>query len=49
MHRWEVYISRGAEGKTGRAFIPDMTDDKSLEMASKLASETFIFTVSPAY
>lgn len=45
VHRSEVYISRGAEGKTGKAFIADMTDEKSLQLASKFASETFIFTV----
>jgi hypothetical protein len=45
MHRWEVGISRRAEGKQGRAFIGDMTEEKSVELASKLASEGFIFVV----
>lgn len=45
MHRWEVGVSRRAEGKQGRAFIGDMTEEKSVELASKLASEGFIFVV----
>ena len=39
-------ITRAAEGKTGRSFVGDMTEEKSLEMASKLASEGFVFGVS---
>lgn len=46
LHRLEVVISRGAEGKTGKAFVGDMTEEKSLELASKLASEGFVFGVS---
>ena len=38
-------MSRRAEGKEGRAFVGDMTDERSVEMASKLASEAFVFTV----
>ncbi len=45
MHHWEVYITRGAEGKAGRAFVGSMTEEKSIELASKLASEGFVFTV----
>eukprot|EP00798_Chlamydomonas_sp_ICE-L_P008686 gene8686-34133_t len=41
----EVYITRGAEGKTGRFFIGDMTEEKSVELASKLASEGFVLTL----
>lgn len=39
-------ISRKAEGKTGKAFIGNMTEEKSVELASKLASESFLFVVS---
>lgn len=46
MHRWEVFITRSAEGKSGKAFIGAMTEDKSIELASKLASEGFVFGVS---
>ena len=46
MHRLEILISRRAEGKTGRAFIGAMTEEMSVQMASKLASEGFIFMAS---
>ncbi len=46
MHRMEVWINRRADGKTGRAFVGDLTEEKSVEMASKLASEGFVFAVS---
>lgn len=47
IHRWEVYITRGAEGKTGKAFVGNMTEEKSVELASKIASEGFVFAVRP--
>ena len=46
LHRIEVWITRSADGKTGKAFVGDMTEEKSIEMASKLVSEGFVFTVS---
>lgn len=46
VHRFEVLITRGAEGRTSKAFIADMTEDKSIELASKLVSEGFVFAVS---
>ncbi|KXZ57005.1 hypothetical protein GPECTOR_1g908 [Gonium pectorale] len=45
VHRWEVYITRGAEGKEGKAFVGAMTEEKSVELASKLASEGFVLGV----
>ncbi|GAX82960.1 hypothetical protein CEUSTIGMA_g10387.t1 [Chlamydomonas eustigma] len=48
MHKLEVLITRSADGKTGRAFVGSMTEEKSIEMASKLASEGFVFTVGIA-
>jgi len=44
-HRFEVFITRQAEGKQGKAFVGKMTEEKSLELASKVASEGFIFSV----
>ncbi len=38
-------ISRRAEGKEGPAFIGSMTEEKSVELASKIASEGFLFGV----
>ncbi|KAK9823257.1 hypothetical protein WJX72_001401 [[Myrmecia] bisecta] len=45
IHRMEVAINRGAEGKQGKAFVGDLTEDKALELASKVVSEGFIFAV----
>lgn len=44
-HRMEVGISRRAEGKEGPAFIGAMTEEKSVELASKIASEGFVFAI----
>lgn len=38
-------ITRGAEGKTGRAFVGDMSEEKAVELASKVASEGFLYGV----
>ena len=38
-------MTRRAEGKEGPAFIGDMTEEKSVELASKIASEAFVFGV----
>lgn len=44
-HSWEVGVTRRAEGKEGKAFIGSMTEEKSVELASKIASEGFLFMV----
>ena len=45
LHRLEVIVTRGYEGKTTRAFVGQMTEDKALESAGKIASESLIFGV----
>lgn len=45
LHRAEVGINRGAEGKTGRAFVGAMSEDKAVELASKVVSEGFLYGV----
>ena len=45
LHRLEVGITRGAEGKTGRAFVGDMSEEKAVELASKVVSEGFLYGV----
>eukprot|EP00967_Tisochrysis_lutea_P009292 scaffold10987_cov19-Tisochrysis_lutea.AAC.2 len=45
MHRLEVAITRGAEGKAKRAFVGHLNEEKSLELASKIAGEGFVFMV----
>ena len=42
----EVWITRSADGKTEKAFVGHMTEEKSIEMASRLVSEGFVFSVS---
>jgi hypothetical protein len=46
VHKFEVMVTRKAEGREGKAFIGNMTEEKSVELASKLASESFLFAVS---
>ena len=38
-------ITRMSEGKTNRLFVGNMSDDKALELASKIVSEGFVFSV----
>lgn len=38
-------ISRRADEKQGKAFIGAMTDEASVELASKIVSESFVFVV----
>lgn len=45
-HKIEVGISRAAEGKVGRFFVGDMSDEHALQLASKVVSEGFVFGVS---
>ena len=47
LHRMEVNISRGAAGKESKAFVGRMSDEKALEMAAKVVSEGFVFSVTP--
>lgn len=46
MHRVEVRITRGAEGRTGKAFIADMDEEHAMEVISKAITETFLYSVS---
>ncbi|KAG1674575.1 hypothetical protein FOA52_001824 [Chlamydomonas sp. UWO 241] len=45
LHRFEVWVTRAVDGKTGRTFVPDMTEERSIELAGKVAAEGFVFTV----
>ena len=45
-HKVEVGISRAAEGKVGKFFVGDMSDERALQLASKVVSEGFVFGVS---
>eukprot|EP00210_Caulerpa_lentillifera_P002513 g2410.t1 len=46
LHRMEVYITRGAEGKESRAFVGAISDEKAMDLAAKVVSEGFVFTVA---
>ena len=45
IHRQDVLINRGAEGKTGKAFVASMTEEKAMQLASKVVSEGFLYGV----
>jgi hypothetical protein len=42
----DVRVTRGAEGKGGRVFVGDMSEEKALQLASKVVSEGFVYGVS---
>lgn len=46
IHALEVRIDRGAQGKTGRVFVGDMSEEKSIQLASKVASESFVYSTA---
>jgi hypothetical protein len=43
LHGLEISITRGAEGKTGKVFVGSMSEEKAVQMASKVASEGFVY------
>ena len=45
LHAMEVNISRGAEGRTGRTFVGDISEEKAVQLASKVVSEGFVYGV----
>lgn len=45
LHQIEVWLTRSADGKTGKAFVGKMSEEKSIELASKFVSEGFVFAV----
>ena len=45
VHRFETRVTRSAEGKTGKVFVGDLSDENALDLAGKLVSEAFLYTV----
>ena len=45
VHRFETRVTRSAEGKTGRVFVGDLSDENAMDLAGKLVSEFFVYTV----
>lgn len=48
LHRLEVRVNRGAEGKSGKVFVGDLSEENALELAGKVISESFLWLVSPS-
>jgi len=48
LHRFDVSLTRSAEGKSGKAFVGDMSEEKAVQLASKVVSEGFVYGVSLA-
>ena len=46
LHRLEVRVNRGAEGKTGKVFVGNLSEENALELAGKVISESFVWLVS---
>ena len=46
LHRFEVRVNRGAEGKSAKVFVGQLSEENALELAGKVISESFIWLVS---
>jgi len=46
LHRLEVTVDRGAAGASGKAFVGDLTEEKAVELAGKVASEGFVWATA---
>lgn len=50
LHRLDVRVNRGAEGKSAKVFVGDLSEENALELAGKVISETFVWLVrAPCY
>ncbi|CAL8471913.1 g11455 [Coccomyxa elongata] len=48
LHRLEVRVNRGAEGKSGKVFVGSLSEDKAMDLAGKFISEAFVWGVAIA-
>ncbi|CAL5220942.1 g3043 [Coccomyxa viridis] len=48
LHRFEVRVNRGAEGKSGKVFVGDLSEENALELAGKVISESFLWLTASA-
>lgn len=46
LHRFEVRVNRGAEGKSAKVFVGQLSEENALELAGKVISESFLWLVS---
>ena len=45
VHKMETRVTRHAEGKTGKVFVGELSDENALDLAGKIVSEAFVYTV----
>ena len=45
LHRMQVAVDRGAEGKVGKVFVANISEEKAMELAGRVVSEGFVWTV----
>jgi hypothetical protein len=45
LHRMQVAVDRGAEGKSGKVFVANISEEKAMELAGRVVSEGFVWTV----
>lgn len=45
LHRFEVRVNRGAEGKSAKVFVGQLSEENALELAGKVISESFVWVV----
>lgn len=38
-------VDRGAEGKSGKVFVANISEEKAMELAGRVVSEGFVWTV----
>ncbi|CAK0783163.1 hypothetical protein CVIRNUC_006362 [Coccomyxa viridis] len=43
LHRFEVRVNRGAEGKSAKVFVGQLSEENALELAGKVISESFLW------
>lgn len=49
LHRLEVRVNRGAEGKSGKVFVGSLSEERAMELAGKFVSEAFVWGVRSSH
>jgi len=45
LHRLEIRVNRGAEGKSEKVFVGSLSEERAMELAGKVVSEAFVWGV----
>lgn len=45
LHRLEVRVNRGAEGKSEKVFVGSLSEERAMDLAGKVVSEAFVWGV----